>query len=196
MVKTQQIWTIRAFPFSVPQRSCREWATAILCARTADPCAPFVWEELKRHLRTCEACQEVYANYPVIEALIGELFVYLSDDARAALLEVRPTVAPDEIPAAPEVPITTAFAQLWHAWQVAQGQNRLVPGVAVRRFRPAVWAHTKLLVPSRLVLCKLVQFLGSCGQTGQAILWMAGRMCRQMIASWCRSVRDLGPVLI
>lgn len=117
MAKTQQIWTIRAFPFSVPQRSCREWATAILCARTADPCAPFVWEELKRHLRTCEACQEVYANYPVIEALIGELFVYLSDDARAALLEVRPTVAPDEIPAAPEVPITTAFAQLWHAWQ-------------------------------------------------------------------------------
>ena len=153
-------------------------------------------EQLSAHLSGCEACQEVYANYPVIEALIGELFVYLSDDARAALLEVRPTVAPDEIPAAPEVPITTAFAQLWHAWQVAQGQNRLVPGVAVRRFRPAVWAHTKLLVPSRLVLCKLVQFLGSCGQTGQAILWMAGRMCRQMIASWCRSVRDLGPVLI
>ncbi len=195
MAKTNEMW-ITVFPTKAQQWPCQEWAKTIVRAFTVDPRMITVSADLSVHLSGCHACREVVESYPLIEALVGELFVYLSDEARAALLGVRPTVAPDEIPAAPEVPITPAFAQLWHAWQAAEGGKRLAPVATARIFRPAVWAHTMLLVPSRLVLCKLARFLVGCGQIGQLILWAAGHYCRQMIVSWSRSMRDLGWVLI
>lgn len=101
----------------------QDWLPGYLGARASSAASSD--DSLNDHLAKCASCQTVVDDYELVEALVGELGVVLTEEELGTLLGGIRIGAPDELPALPPIiaippALMQPLLQLHEEWETKQ----------------------------------------------------------------------------